>query len=78
MDDIFGLPLYFIYNYIFKCFVLIDLKVGDLTHQDLRQKRIYVHYYERELTNEGDNPPIGIVLCADKSESVVTVYAAGK
>ena len=59
------------YNYILKCFVLIDLKVGDLTHQDLRQMQMYVHYYERELMNEGDNPPIGIVLCADKSESVV-------
>ena len=58
------------YNYILKCFVLIDLKVGDLTHQDLGQMQ-YVHYYERELMNEGDNPPIGIVLCADKSESVV-------
>lgn len=59
------------YNYILKCFVLIDLKVGDLTHQDLGQMQMYVHYYERELLNEGDNPPIGIVLCADKSESVV-------
>lgn len=59
------------YNYILKCFVLIDLKVGDLTHQDLGQMQMYVHYYERELINEGDNPPIGIVLCADKSESVV-------
>ena len=59
------------YNYILKCFVLIDLKVGDLTHQDLGQMQMYVHYYERELMNEGDNPPIGIVLCADKSESVV-------
>ena len=54
-----------------KCFVLIDLKIGDLTHQDLGQMQMYVHYYERELMNEGDNPPIGIVLCADKSESVV-------
>lgn len=54
-----------------KCFVLIDLKVGDLTHQDFGQMQMYVHYYERELMNEGDNPPIGIVLCADKSESVV-------
>ena len=54
------------YNYILKCFVLIDLKVGDLG-----QMQMYVHYYERELMNEGDNPPIGIVLCADKSESVV-------
>ncbi|MCM1188287.1 MAG: PDDEXK nuclease domain-containing protein [bacterium] len=59
------------YNYILKCFVLIDLKVGDLTHQDLGQMQMYVHYYERELMTEGDNPPIGIVLCADKSESVV-------
>ena len=59
------------YNYILKCFVLIDLKVGDLTHQDLGQMQMYVHYYERELMNEGDDPPIGIVLCADKSESVV-------
>ena len=59
------------YNYILKCFVLIDLKVGDLTHQDLGQMQMYVHYYERELMNDGDNPPIGIVLCADKSESVV-------
>lgn len=59
------------YNYILKCFVLIDLKVGNLTHQDLGQMQMYVHYYERELMNEGDNPPIGIVLCADKSESVV-------
>lgn len=59
------------YNYILKCFMLIDLKIGDLTHQDLGQMQMYVHYYERELMNEGDNPPIGIVLCADKSESVV-------
>lgn len=59
------------YNYILKCFVLVDLKVGDLTHQDLGQMQMYVHYYEREMMNEGDNPPIGIVLCADKSESIV-------
>lgn len=40
----------------------VDLKLGDLTHQDLGQMQMYVHYYERELMNEGDNPPIGIVL----------------
>jgi hypothetical protein len=51
--------------------VLIDLKNGRLTHQDLGQMQMYVNYYTRELMNEGDNPPIGIVLCADKSESVV-------
>ncbi len=54
------------YNYLLRCFVLIDLKIGDLTHQDLGQMQMYVHYYEREMMNEGDNPPIGIVLCADK------------
>ncbi len=59
------------YNYIMKCFVLVDLKVGELTHNDLGQMQMYVHYYEREMMNEGDNPPIGIVLCADKSNAVV-------
>ncbi len=59
------------YNYILKCFVLIDLKLGDLTHQDLGQMQMYVNYYTREMMNEGDNPPIGIVLCADKSDTVV-------
>ena len=59
------------YNYILKCFVLIDLKLGDLTHQDLGQMQMYVNYYTRELMNKGDNPPIGIVLCADKSDAIV-------
>lgn len=59
------------YNYILKCFVLIDLKMDDLTHQDLGQMQMYVNYYTRELMNEGDNPPIGIVLCAEKSDTLV-------
>ena len=59
------------YHYVLKCFVLIDLKIDDLTHQDLGQMQMYVNYYTREMMNEGDNPPIGIVLCADKSEAVV-------
>lgn len=59
------------YNYLLKCFVLIDLKLGDLTHQDLGQMQMYVNYYTREMMNNGDNPPIGIVLCADKSDTVV-------
>lgn len=59
------------YNYILKCFVLIDLKLDDLTHQDLGQMQMYVNYYTRELMNEGDNPPVGIVLCADKSDAIV-------
>ncbi len=59
------------YNYILKCFVLLDLKIGDLSHQDLGQMQMYVNYYTREMMNEGDNPPIGIVLCADKSDAIV-------
>lgn len=59
------------YNRLTRCFVLIDLKTGKLTHQDLGQMQMYVHYYQREMTVEGENPPIGIVLCADKSEAVV-------
>lgn len=59
------------YNYILKYFVLIDLKIGDLTHQDLGQMQMYVNYYTRQMMNDGDNPPIGIVLCADKSDTLV-------
>lgn len=59
------------YNYILKCFVLIDLKIGELKHQDIGQMQMYVNYYTRELLNEGDNLPIGIVLCADKSDAIV-------
>ncbi|MDR2813252.1 MAG: PDDEXK nuclease domain-containing protein [Prevotellaceae bacterium] len=59
------------YHYILKCFVLIDLKMDDVVHQDLGQMQMYVNYYTREMMNEGDNPPIGIILCADKSEAIV-------
>ena len=58
-------------NPILKCFVLFDLKTDKLTHQDLGQMQVYVNYYTRELMNEGDNPPIGIVLCAEKNDAVV-------
>ncbi len=59
------------YNYILKCFVLADLKTGDLTHQDLGQMQMYVNYYTRNKMNEGDNPPIGLLLCAKKSDTLV-------
>jgi predicted nuclease of restriction endonuclease-like (RecB) superfamily len=59
------------YNRLTRCFVLIDLKVGELTHQDLGQVQMYVNYYQRELTNPDENPPIGIILCTDKNEAVV-------
>lgn len=59
------------YNYITKCFVLIDLKTGDLTHQDIGQMQMYVNYYTRYMMNEGDNPPVGLLLCAQKSDTLV-------
>lgn len=68
--DHFYIDLVF-YNYILRCFVLIDLKIGRLTHQDMGQMQMYVNYYTREMMNEGDNPPIGILLCETKSDAVV-------
>ncbi len=59
------------YNRLTRCFVLIDLKVGTLAHQDLGQMQMYVNYYQREITAPDENPPIGIVLCADKNDAVV-------
>jgi predicted nuclease of restriction endonuclease-like (RecB) superfamily len=59
------------YNRLTRSFVLLDLKVGKLTHQDLGQMQMYVNYYQRELATPDENPPIGIVLCTDKSEAVV-------
>lgn len=59
------------YNRILKCFVLIDLKIGEIKHQDLGQMQMYVNYYDREVRLKDENKTIGIVLCKDKSESVV-------
>ena len=59
------------YNYILKCFVLIDLKTGDLTHQDIGQMQMYVNYYTRTQMTPGDNAPIGLLLCATKSDTLV-------
>lgn len=66
------------YNYILKCFVLIDLKMDLLTHQDIGQMQMYVNYYTRELMNEGDNPPIGILLCAEKKRCCRSIFASRK
>ena len=59
------------YNYLLKCFVLIDLKAGELTHQDIGQMDMYVRLYEDQRKNPGDNPTIGLILCTDKDETVV-------
>jgi len=69
-DKHFRIDLVF-YNRILKCFVLIDLKIGELKHQDLGQMQMYVNYYDREIRLKDENKTIGIVLCKNKSESVV-------
>ncbi len=69
-DKHFYIDLVF-YNILARCYVLIDLKIDELTHQDLGQMQMYVNYYTREMMNPGDNPPVGIVLCAEKNDAVV-------
>lgn len=69
-DKHFRIDLVF-YNRILKCFVLIDLKIGELKHQDLGQMQMYVNYYDREMRLEEENKTIGIVLCQNKSDLVV-------
>lgn len=69
-DTHFRIDLVF-YNRILKCFVLIDLKIGELKHQDLGQMQMYVNYYDREIKLGDENNTIGIVLCQNKRESVV-------
>ena len=59
------------YNYILKCFVLVDLKTGELTHQDIGQMDMYVRIYEDTMKGADDNPTVGIILCTDKDQTVV-------
>ena len=58
------------YNYILKCFVLIDLKTNKITHQDIGQMDMYIRMYDDFKRGEGDNPTLGIVLCADTDEDI--------
>lgn len=59
------------YNYLLKCFVLIDLKTGKLAHRDIGQMDMYVRMYEDKIKGKDDNPTIGIILCTEKDETVV-------
>lgn len=68
--DHFYIDLVF-YNYILKCFILIDLKVGKLSHQDIGQMDFYVRYFEKEVKSDSDNPTIGIILSSERNETVV-------
>ena len=59
------------YNRLLRCFVLFDLKIGELKHQDIGQMQMYVHYYDRKVKLPDENPTIGILLCRDKNNAVV-------
>jgi hypothetical protein len=61
------------YNRFLQCFVLIDLKIGKLTHQDLGQMQMYVNYYDRYVKLEHENPTVGIIICKDKNQSLVEI-----
>ncbi|MCF6347786.1 MAG: PDDEXK nuclease domain-containing protein [Flavobacteriaceae bacterium] len=69
-DKHFRIDLVF-YNRILKCFVLIDLKIGELKHQDIGQMQMYVNYYDRKVRLDDENKTIGIILCQNKSKAVV-------
>jgi predicted nuclease of restriction endonuclease-like (RecB) superfamily len=68
------------YNYILKCFVIVDLKTGKLTHQDIGQMDMYVRMFDALKRLEGDNPTVGIILCAEKDEIIAkySVLSEGK
>ena len=59
------------YNRLLRCFVLFDLKIGQLKHQDIGQMQMYVNYYDRKIKLEDENPTIGIILCKDKKDAIV-------
>ena len=59
------------YNRLLKCFVLIDLKIGEVTHQDLGQMQMYVNYYDRYVKLPDENDTIGIIICKDKNDTLV-------
>jgi predicted nuclease of restriction endonuclease-like (RecB) superfamily len=68
--DHFYIDLVF-YHTVLKCYVLIDLKVGKLTHGDLGQLQLYVNYFDQERRTAGDQPTLGLILCTDKNDAVV-------
>lgn len=74
--DHFYVDLVF-YHTILKCYVLIDLKVGKLTHLDLGQMQLYVNYFDRERRSREDGPTLGLILCTDKNDAVVK-YTLGE
>ena len=70
--DHFYVDLVF-YNRLLRCFVLIDLKLGKLVHQDLGQMQMYVNFYDRHQREVWEAPTVGIVLCSEKNEAMVRI-----
>ena len=62
-----------LYNRLLQCFVLVDLKIGKLKHQDIGQMQMYVNYYDRFVKKDFEKPTVGIIICKDKSEAVVEI-----
>lgn len=62
-----------LYNRLLRCFVLVDLKLAKLTHEDLGQMQMYVNYYDRQHREEWEAPTVGIVLCSEKNEAMVRI-----
>jgi predicted nuclease of restriction endonuclease-like (RecB) superfamily len=71
-EEHFRVDLVF-YNRMLKCFVLLDLKIGKLKHQDLGQMQMYVNYYDRYVKLDDENKTIGIILCKDKKDTLVEI-----
>jgi predicted nuclease of restriction endonuclease-like (RecB) superfamily len=71
-DKHFRVDLVF-YNRLLQCFVLIDLKIGEITHQDLGQMQMYVNYYDRFVKLDNENKTIGIILCKKKNDTLVEI-----
>ncbi len=65
------------YHRILKCHVLIDLKLGEFNHADAGQMNVYLNYYKENEMEKGDNPPVGIILCAGKNEALVKYATSG-
>lgn len=70
--DHFFVDLVF-YNRLLRCYILIDLKIGKVTHQDLGQMQMYVNYFDRQVKREDEQPTIGIILCKKKHDALVTI-----
>jgi len=71
-EDHFFVDLVF-YNRLLRCYVLIDLKIGKLTHQDMGQMQMYVNYFDRYVKQEKENPTVGIILCKKKNDALVEI-----